>query len=48
MFVDKGTEALCSIRGFRDFFHLLPLKCDRDVVDYILDIMYKNVNEWIC
>lgn len=27
------------------FFHLLPLQCDRDVVDYILDIMCKIVNE---
>lgn len=41
MLVDKGTEALCSIRGFKEFFHLLPLKRDRDVVDYILDIICK-------
>lgn len=47
MYKGKGTKctALLDIRGFKAFFHLLPLLCDRDVVDYILEIICKNVNE---
>lgn len=48
MHMGKGTDALYSFRGFKAFFHLLPLKFNSDAVDYMLDIyliLYKNVNE---
>lgn len=49
--MSKGTDALrVTVYGGREgglkaLFHLLPLLCDSDVVDYLLDIMCKNVNE---
>lgn len=46
MHMGKGTGALLLyIRGLKAFFHLLPLQCDSDVVDCILDIMCKIVDE---
>ena len=41
----KGQIHVVISGGVKAFFHLLPLMCDSDVVDDILDIMYENVNE---
>ena len=43
MHTGKGTDALSDIRALKAFFLLLPPQCDIDVVEYILDIMYKKM-----
>lgn len=38
MHMGTGTDAVCYVRGLKAFFHLLPRKCDSDVLNNILDI----------